>query len=96
MPLIWIPHAPTTWPAHFGTLRASVTIEDDRKPGMVRHRTLQAGTRVRIVMVSRFGDVGITDDLTRSRGYIARVSLEDLTHLSHDETIVEPTEISCH
>lgn len=94
MPLTWIPHAPATWPAHFGTLRSSVTIDDDPKPGTVAHRTLQAGTRVRIVMVSRFGDLGITDDLTTSRGYIARVSLEALTHLSNEATAVEPSQIS--
>ena len=96
MLLTWIPHAPATWPAHFGTLRSSVTIEDYRKPGTIDHRTIQAGTRVRIVMVSRFGDVGITDDLTTSRGYLARVSLETLTHLSNLPTAVEPIQISSH
>lgn len=35
-------------------------------------RTIPAGTRVRIVMVSRFGDVGITDQLDHT-GYCARV-----------------------
>lgn len=30
---------------------------------------LEAGTRVRVVMASRFGDVGITDDLEAVTGY---------------------------
>jgi hypothetical protein len=86
----WIPHVPRTWPAHFGTLRSSLTIENGRTPSTVAHRTLQAGTRVRIVMVSQFGDVGITDDLTSSRGYVARVSLQALTHLSTNRLLRKP------
>lgn len=35
-------------------------------------KTLPAGTRVRIVMMSRFGDVGITDQLDQT-SYCARV-----------------------
>ena len=34
--------------------------------------TLKAGCRVKVVMASRFGDVGITDDLTVENGYIHR------------------------
>ena len=37
-------------------------------------RVIPSGTKVRIWMVSRFGDVGITDDLsTSASGYDARV-----------------------
>lgn len=35
-------------------------------------KTIAKGTKVRIVMVSRFGDVGITDDIA-SVNYCARV-----------------------
>lgn len=38
------------------------------------------GGRVRLVMASRFGDVGITADLERSIGYSQRVSLADLSN----------------
>lgn len=41
----------------------------------------EAGQRVKIVMVSRFGDVGITEDLTAENGYGARVMLDDLCEL---------------
>ena len=40
-------------------------------------RIIPAGTRVRIWMVSRFGDVGITDNLTSAIGYDARVDCEN-------------------
>lgn len=36
------------------------------------------GTRVRIVMASRFGDVGITEHLNRTHGYEMRVHIEEL------------------
>lgn len=38
---------------------------------------LKAGTTVRIVMVSRLGDFGITTDLKAVNGYIVRVHPED-------------------
>jgi hypothetical protein len=38
---------------------------------------LEAGSTVRIVMVSRFGDFGITHDLNREHGYAMRTSPED-------------------
>lgn len=39
-------------------------------------RIIPAGTKVRIVMMSRFGDVGITDQLDET-GYCARVGGPD-------------------
>lgn len=60
-----------------------------------------AGTPVRVTMASRFGDVGITEDLTAEYGYGKRVAVEDLTefgteppkpkvvlHLSWNQTFV--------
>lgn len=38
------------------------------------------GRRVRCVMASRFGDIGVTEDLTAEYGYSARVAVEDLTN----------------
>lgn len=37
------------------------------------------GSKVKVVMTSRFGDVGITPDLTVQRGYQARVCPQLLT-----------------
>lgn len=49
-------------------------------PGMPEYTEipLEAGHRVKITMVSRMGDVGITDDLTAENGYTARLFLEQL------------------
>lgn len=41
-----------------------------------------AGQRVRVVMASRFGDVGITPQLTATTGYSKRVLLPELTDFS--------------
>lgn len=37
-----------------------------------------AGTKVRIWMVSRFGDVGVTDNLKNPHGYDARIDPEEV------------------
>lgn len=39
---------------------------------------LVAGRRVRVVMASRLGDVGITTNLAAEHGYILRLGVEDL------------------
>lgn len=45
---------------------------------------IPAGSMVKVVMVSRFGDVGITEDLSAERGYGARVSLDALCDYAID------------
>lgn len=40
------------------------------------------GKRVRVVMASRFGDVGITENLSARRGYDKRVSVSALSNFS--------------
>ena len=40
------------------------------------------GRRVRVVMASRFGDVGITNNLKAERGYDKRVSVAELSNFS--------------
>ena len=65
----WVPHQRNTWPWRVGTLKREV---------QVQHGTLPVGTKIKIVMVSRFGDVGITTDFNADTGYVARVSLDDL------------------
>lgn len=39
-----------------------------------------AGARVRVVMASRLGDVGITGDLQADHGYQKRVAVEELVN----------------
>jgi hypothetical protein len=41
--------------------------------------------RVRIVMASRFGDVGITHDLKANNGYTKRVSIDELSDFNSEE-----------
>lgn len=41
-----------------------------------------AGKRVRVVMASRFGDVGITSDLSAGYGYERRVAVSSLSRFS--------------
>lgn len=43
------------------------------------------GQRVRLVMASRIGDVGITSDLNAEDGYQKRVSLDDLSDFSNTQ-----------
>lgn len=42
------------------------------------------GRRVRVTMASRFGDVGITTDLTADFGYQKRVLVRQLSNFSED------------
>ena len=53
----------------------------DKGEPVMADREIPAGTTVKIVMWSRFGDVGITDDLEADRGYGARVSLGELKNV---------------
>jgi len=59
-------------PAH-GALRC------DPKPKLYADH---AGKRVRVVMASRFGDVGITEKLHEEYGYDKRVAVADLSNFS--------------
>lgn len=59
-------------PAH-GSMR------DDPRPKLYASHN---GQRVRVTMASRFGDVGITPDLTQEYGYSARVAVEELSDFS--------------
>lgn len=54
---------------------------------------LKAGTKVKVVMVSRFGDCGITTDLKREYGYSNRVwpwDLEELPYVEYKRTVAPP------
>lgn len=77
----WVPHERATWPHRYMTTKVPVNLriynnkEPSKEPAI---KPLPIGTRVKIVMVSRFGDVGITDDLTVETGYHARININEL------------------
>lgn len=77
----WVPHKAETWPWRIATLREPVELSTWHghfaKPEFT-YRTLPVGSKVKIVMASRFGDVGITDNLDAENGYGARVDLRVL------------------
>jgi hypothetical protein len=56
---------------------------------------LKAGTKVKVVMVSRFGDCGITTDLKKVNGYSNRVmpwDLEEVPGIEYRRTVEPPAE----
>lgn len=78
----WTPHRPNEWPTRFATVKRDIAATKfhgwDNGEACKSKYTITAGTRVKIVMASRFGDVGITDDLMAEHGYVARVGLDAL------------------
>jgi hypothetical protein len=77
----WQPHKPATWPWRIGKLRQPTRLRIWNGHGAdpeFTERWLPAGAYVKIVMVSRFGDVGITDDLDAEHSYHSRIDLEML------------------
>lgn len=82
----WVPHKPETWPYRYGELKQGVMAHrylggwKDGEP-MTDDYLIPEGTTVKIVMVSRFGDVGITDRLEDERNYVSRVTREFLVNL---------------
>ena len=77
----WTPHERDTWPWRVATLKIPVPYRTwhghGATPGWTEE-TLPVGTKVKIVMVSRLGDVGISKDLSAETGYGARVLLDHL------------------
>lgn len=74
-------------PKLFATLKADKKGEFylghwDAKGPVMQPMPMKAGQTVRVVMASRFGDVGITPVLKNARGYVARVFLDDLENFS--------------
>lgn len=77
----WVPHQPETWPWRIGRLKKSVIFQiwhGHNATPQFTERKVAAGSTVKIVMVSRLGDVGITDDLTADHGYHARLPLKEI------------------
>lgn len=95
----WVPHYPHTWPWRYGKLKKDVIMEwyqgywaKDEKTGehgpVMVPEEVKAGTKVKIVMVSRFGDIGITNKLDTDVGYGARVEFEDIERIDDVENTV--------
>lgn len=79
----WEPHKPKTWTHRFAKTRHAITMQHyegrwDAGGPVMRNVLLPALHVVKIVMVSRMGDVGITEDLTAETGYGARLLMSDL------------------
>ena len=89
----WVPHERATWPWWYMTCRVPVTLSiwNQRHPveKNTTEKILPVGTRVKIVMVSRFEDVGITDDLSVETGYSTRILIDDLGDM-FDQFSMEP------
>ena len=76
---LWMPHRPDTWPFRIVTLMRDVPFSKwNGHNAPATTGIWPAGTTVKIVMVSRFGDFGITDNVNAEHGYHARVEPEAL------------------
>lgn len=81
----WVPHKLETWPYRYGetshdVLAARYTGKWSDTGPITDEYTIPKGTTVKITMVSRLGDVGITDKLD-SDSYVARVAIDSLVNL---------------
>lgn len=74
----WMPHKPETWQYRYARLR---------KSRMVGNHHCESGDWVKIVMVSRLGDVGITNNLDGESNYESRVELKDLFQFTVEKPI---------
>jgi len=84
----WVPHHRETWPTRYGILKKGITMEwfqgwGKNNTQKFTHEFVPAGTKVKIVMVSRFGDIGITNKLDTDVGYGARVEFDELKDYSN-------------
>lgn len=51
--------------------------DPDKSPWEAPAKIIPPGSTLRIVMISRFGDFGLTDDLSAQFGYDVRLNFED-------------------
>jgi hypothetical protein len=78
----WVSHEISTWPFRYMTTKEPLILRiwNQRRPNEPEYteRVLPVGTRVKIVMASRMGDVGITDNLEADNGYHLRIMIDEL------------------
>lgn len=84
----WVPHKRETWPFQYMTCRVPVTLRiwngyehSVKNLPEFTEKVIPVGGTLKIVMASRFGDVGLTDDLQAEHGYHARVDLDKLAEM---------------
>lgn len=67
-----------------GTLKRNVEMSDWNPTTrlFVNKHCVEKGSKVRIVMVSRLGDIGITDKMSDTRGYSVRISPDDIYNIT--------------
>ena len=88
----WIAHERNTWPHIYMTTKVPLTLriwnghhwKKSGKEAEYTEKPLPVGTRVKIVMVSRFGHVGLTDDLTAETGYHVCVLIDEFAEKFSD------------
>lgn len=85
----WEPHHPETWQYRFANIKEPMTMRHytgrwENGSPVMNEVELPAGSRVKIVMVSRLGDVGITENLDADVGYGARVELDALYNFDNE------------
>lgn len=74
----------------FATLKESITLH---RPGTFKDR-IRKGTKVRVVMASRMGDVGVTRNLDAHAGYTHRIQcVEGTLELNNETFAVYPEDI---
>lgn len=78
----YVPHEPKTWKYRYAKVKNATKLEHFKGHSangpVFEVVNIPAGTMVKIVMASRFGDVGITEKLDAEYGYGARVSMDSL------------------
>jgi len=79
----WLPHKRDTWDYRYAQLREEIVFEKylgvwENGSPLYKSTVVPKDTKVKIVMVSRMGDVGITTKLDAEVGYGTRVLLEQL------------------
>lgn len=74
----WTPHRPKDWPWRYATTKIPLKIPSLDRPGVIYSTELPAGSRVKVVMASRLGDIGVTANLEAEYGYAVRVSIDKI------------------
>lgn len=82
-------------PTLFATLKTDTYGESylghwHSKGPVMQPMPMKAGQIVRVVMASRFGDVGITPVLKNAAGYVARLAVSDLEHFADSPVVPRP------
>jgi hypothetical protein len=75
---VWTDPVPQLYATLTRDIAVTVPAPDWMKDRPARTISLPAGSRIRVTMASRFGDVGISDNLGSPDGYLTRLPLSEL------------------